>query len=294
MTIIRSFIKRHPVLTYFALTFVISWGGVIILGAPYGMPTTSEQFAEQWPIVFLPYFFGPSTASMLLTGLVYGKDGFRELLSRLVMWRVGTRWYAIALLTAPLLVTLILLALSLTSAVFLPGILTSADKVGLILTGLLVGLIEGGFMEELGWTGFATPELRRRYSIVATALIVGILHAVWHFLPTFWGSGDSAGAFDLLLFLPPCLFYIGVLPAYRVLMVWVYDRTGSLLVAMLMHASLTASTLFILAPQATGVPLLTYYLVLAGVMWGVVAAVAMAHRGQLEKGRVGERARIAA
>ena len=28
-------------------------------------------------------------------------------------------------------------------------------------------------------------------------------------------------------------------------MVWVYDRTGSLLVAMLMHASLTASTLIL-------------------------------------------------
>ena len=44
--------------------------------------------------------------------------------------------------------------------------------------------------------------------------------------------------------------------AYRVLMVWVYDRTGgSLLVAMLMHTSLTASTLFILMPPVRGVSL---------------------------------------
>jgi len=129
------------------------------LGTPYGMPTTSEKAAKLWPIVFLPYFFGPSIAGILLTGLVYGKDGLRELLSRLVRWRVGARWYMVALLTAPLLVTLILLALSLTSPVFLPGILTTADKVGLILTGLLVGLIEGGLMEELGWTGFAIPKM---------------------------------------------------------------------------------------------------------------------------------------
>jgi len=283
MSTIITFIKKYPVLTYYALTFAISWGGVLVLGAPYGMPTTSEQSAKLWPIVFLPYFFGPSIASIFLTGVVYGRAGLRELLSRLIRWRVGVRWYAVALLTAPLLVTLILLALSLTSPVFLPGILTTVDKVSLILTGLLVGLIEGGLMEELGWTGFATPELRRRYGVFTTGLIVGILHAVWHLLPTFWASGNSSGVLDLLLFLPPCLFYIGVLPAYRVLMVWVYDHTRSLLVAILMHASLTASTLFILSPSASGVSLMTYYLILIVAMWVVVAAVAVANKGRLAR-----------
>ncbi|MEW6404236.1 MAG: CPBP family intramembrane glutamic endopeptidase, partial [Chloroflexota bacterium] len=209
-----------------------------------------------------------------------GNDGFRELLSRLLKWRVGIRWYAVALLTTPLLVISILLALSLISPIFLPDIVTTADKPGLILLGLGVGLIEGGFMEELGWTGFATPELRRRYSVVESGLIVGTLHTVWHFLPTFWGSGNSTGALDLLLFLPPCLFYIGVLPAYRILMVWVYDRTGSLLVAMLMHASLSASTLFILMPAARGISLIIYYFILTVAMWVVVAMAPVTSRGQ--------------
>jgi hypothetical protein len=87
----------------------------------------------------------------------------------------------------------------------------------------------------------------------------------------------------VILFLPQFLFYVGVLPAYRVLMVWVYDRTGSLLVAMLMHASLTASTL-ILGPLAvSGVPLLTWNLVLAGALWVFVAAVAVAKGGHLSR-----------
>jgi membrane protease YdiL (CAAX protease family) len=286
LSTIKPFINRHPVLTYFVLAFAISWGGVFILGAPYGLPATSDQSAKVWPIVFLPYFLGPILASLLLTGLVYGRAGFRELLSRLFKWRVSFRWYAIAILTAPLLVTAILLALSLTSPTFLPQILTTADKVGLVLTGLLVGLIEGGLMEELGWTGFAIPELRRRYGIFATGLIVGILHAVWHFFPTFWASGDSSGTLDLLLFLPPTLFYIGVLPAYRVLMVWVYNHTKSLLVAILMHAVLSASTVFILSPSAKGVQLMTYYLILTIAMWIAVAAVVVANRGHLEKGAV--------
>ena len=140
MTSFRDFIKRHSVAAYFALTFAISWCGVLIVGAPHGMPTTSEKFEELWPIVFLPYFLGPSLSGILLTGLVYGRAGLRDLLSRLLRWRVGARWYAVALLTAPLLVTPILLALSLTSRVFLPGILTTADRGSLMLTGIAVGL----------------------------------------------------------------------------------------------------------------------------------------------------------
>lgn len=273
MSTIKIFVRSQPVLSYFALVFAISWGGVLILGAPYGMPTTSEQFENRWPIVFVPYFLGPTAASIFLTGLIYGRAGFHELLSHLLQWRVDIRWYAVALLTAPLLVTPILFVLSLTSPVFLPNVFTTADRLSLILSGIMIGLVEGGFLEELGWTGFAIPEMRRRYSVFNTGLIVGILWGLWHLLPTFWGSGDSSGTFSLSLFLPPCFFYMAVLPAYRVLIVWVYDRTGSLLVAMLMHASLTASTLFILLPKATGVSLMIYYLVFAAVLWLVVAVV---------------------
>lgn len=69
------------------------------------------------------------------------------------------------------------------------------------------------------------------------------------------------------------------LPAYRVLMVWVYDRTESLLVAMLMHAFLSASTL-VLQPQTTD-GYLTWNFVLAAALWVIVATVAIANRGQI-------------
>ena len=281
MTTIKTFIKEHPVLTYYILTFVISWGGVYILGAPYGMPTTSEQFTKVWPIVFIPYFLGPSMAGLLLTGLVHGRAGFRELLSRMLKWRVTFRWYAVALLTAPLVITPILLLLSLTSPVFLPDIFTSANKVSLIVSGILIGLIFGGILEELGWTGFAIPRLRRNYSVLTTGLIVGLLWGVWHLFPGFWGSGDASGVFSPLLFFPPSLFFMGVLPAYRVLMVWVFDRTGSQFVIMLMHMSITASTLFILSPAARGVQLMIYYVVLTAVTWVVIAIAAVANGGYL-------------
>ncbi len=266
-----KWMKQHPVLIYFILTFVISWGGVLILGAPYGMPTTQARFGQVWPIVFIPYFIGPSLSGLLLTGILDGRDGFRRLWSRWLKWRVGVRWYALALLTMPILVLVILYLLSISSPDYLPALATSDNKASLLILGVVVGLFFGGILEELGWTGFAIPRMRQNHAVLASGLILGFLWGLWHVLPTYWGSGDPSGSLSPALFLPPCVFYVGVLPAYRVLMVWVYDHTESLLVNMLMHASITGSTLFILAPAATGWALAIYYLILTVILWGIAA-----------------------
>jgi hypothetical protein len=281
MTTIKAFIKGHSVLAYFALTFAISWGGILIVVGPGGILGTKEQFETLLPVVILAMLAGPSVSSLLLTGLVSGRAGFRELLSRLLRWRVGVRWYAVALLTAPLLMTAIPLALSLLFPEFLPGIITKSDKTSLLLMGIAAGLVAGIF-EELGWTGFAIPRLRLRYSVLTTGLIVGVLWGAWHFLVNFWSSGSPSGVLSLTLLLHSVIFSVGILPAYRVLMVWVYDCTGSLLVAMLMHLSLTASNV-ILVPLATGAHLVIWSLVLAAALWAVVAAVAVANGRQLSQ-----------
>lgn len=137
MTGIKAFIKRHPVLTYFALTFAISWGDILlVIGGAGGVPGTPEQFERLMPFAIPAMLGGPSVAGLLLTGLVDGRAGFRALLSRLFSWRVGARWYAVALLTAPLVFGAVLLALTLTSPVFLPGILTTSDKVPFVVPGV--------------------------------------------------------------------------------------------------------------------------------------------------------------
>jgi membrane protease YdiL (CAAX protease family) len=263
-----GFVKRHPVPVYFGLAFAISWGGILaLIGGPGRIPGTAEQVGALFPLVMLAWFAGPSLSSVLLTGLLNGRAGLRDLLARFLTWRVGARWYAVALLFAPLVVTAVLVPLSLLSPAFVPGIVSTQDKVSLLVMGIGAGLLGGGFMEELGWTGFAGPRLRQRYGVLGTGLIVGLLWGALHFILMVWAGG-------LLGFLLPLPFYVGALPAYRVLMVSVYDRTGSLLVAMLMHASLSASTL-ILQPVSTGVPVLT------AVLWAVVGAVALAEGDRL-------------
>jgi uncharacterized protein len=281
MTSIIAFIKRYPVLTFYVLAFAISWGGILILVGPGGYPST-EQVEPQSPLfllVMLAWFAGPSLASILLTGLLYGRAGLRELLSRLLRWRVGAGWYAVALLTAPLLYAAVSFALSLFSPEFLPNILTTSDKAALVLMGIAYGLIGGGFLEELGWTGFAVPRLRLRYSALTTGLIAGVLWGAYHFSVMYWASSPS-GVLPLAILLAQLFAWM---PAFRVLMVWVYDRTESLLVAMLMHASLSAG-MFILMPMTiTGAALLTWLLVWAAVLWLVVAVVAVANRGHLSQ-----------
>ncbi len=270
-TSIGAFITRHPLPTYFALAFAISWGGLLTVVGLAGFTGATEATNTQLPFVFLAMFAGPTVAGLLLRGLVDGTAGFRDVRTRLLTWRVGARWYAVAVLAAPLLMIVTLFALSLTNPVFLPGIVISEGKASLALTSIVAGLMTG-FFEELGWTGFAVPRLRLRGGVLTTGLGLGVLWGLWH-LPLV-SSGDSSGVVPPVLFVPGLLFT--VLPAFRVLMVWVYDRTGSLLVAMLMHASLTTSTL-ILQPLAAGVPALTYNLVLAAALWGVVAAVTAAN-----------------
>src|SRR5215213_1487379 len=182
MKTIKALIKRHPLLSYFALTFAISWGGmllVIAVGGSGGVP-------------MLAWVAGPPIAGILLTGLLHGRAGFRDLLTRMRRWRVGARWYAVALFTAPLVFTAVLLALSLISPEYLPRIFITSDKASLVLTGIAIGLPVGIF-EELGWTGFAIPRMRLRYGVLGTGLMVGVLWGAWHLLQGYWASGVTSG-----------------------------------------------------------------------------------------------------
>src|SRR5687768_12852806 len=113
---------------------------------------------------------GPSVSGVLLTCLIDGKQGLRALGSRLLKWRVGTRWFAVALLAAPLAATAITLMLSRFSSEFLPGLFVVDDGTVVLMLGLAVGLT-AGFFEEVGWTGFAIPRLKVRHGVLATGLI---------------------------------------------------------------------------------------------------------------------------
>jgi membrane protease YdiL (CAAX protease family) len=286
MKTMKAFVKSHPVLSYYAMVFAISWGIILVavgLG-PGGFSATPQQFQMDVPYAVPAMILGPSVAGILLTGLLYGRAGLREFRSRLLKWRVGARWYAVALLTAPLSMMATLLALSLVSSQYLPRIFTTSDRSALLLMGIAVGL-SAGIFEELGWTGFAVPTmLRMRYGVLGTGTVVGVLWGAWHLPVNFWASGVTSGELSAAVFVP--FWFLGILVgslvAYRVLMVWVYERTRSLLVAMLMHVSLATFT-FILTPPLGGAPYWIIGFAYAAVLWIIVAAVSLAQGGHLSR-----------
>ena len=276
MKTIKNTIKRYPVLTYFVLTFIFTWGCMAVAVYPGGFSITDEQFETAGALVYVAMLVGPSGAAILLTGFLDGRVGFRKLFSRLFKWRVDVRWYAIALLTAPLMITAILLGLSLISPEFKPVIFATDDVPALVLSSIATGLAVGLF-EELGWSGFAVPRLKRRYGILNTGLIVGFVWGAWHF-PPFWKSDTFSATFPLILLLGQLFSW---LPPYRMLMVWVYDRTESLLIVVLMHASLMAGLSALVPAELSGTTLLTWILTWAAGLWAVGGVVAMTNNRKL-------------
>jgi CAAX protease family protein len=126
----------------------------------------------------------------------------------------------------------------------------------------------------------ALPRLRRRYGVVTTGLVMGLLWGLWHF-PMFAGTRDPTGTLPAALVV--ALYLFAWLPPYRVLMVWVDDRTESLPIAMLMHVPISVSA-FVMASEATSsAALVVPVLIWSAALWVMVAVVAWANGGSLTR-----------
>lgn len=269
----RDYIKNNPVTLFFILTLLISWSGILIVANQTGIPASTDQFDKLLPIAMIPYLLGPSIAGFIMIAITKGKEGFSALFRKLFKWRLGSSTYLIAIGTVPIISCISLFILYQFSEVYVPDIVTTTDKIPLILSGLIYGILGGGLLEELGWSGYATPKLREKYSVLKTGLIIGAFWGAWHFLPVFWGSGDSSGNLVLSKFLPGLFFhYAGLIPV-RILIVRLYDRSLSLIPPILLHATLTAFTFFIFNISQVGVSLFIYYALLATLFWVVVALI---------------------
>ena len=283
----RSWIRLHPAASYFTIAFAISWAGILVVIRGGPIPAPPDEAHRLFPLVYLAMLAGPSFAGLALTYLTGGRRAMQDYRARLLAYRVGLRWYAVALLTAPFAIALTLVVLSRFSNAFVPAIfgngqidpagpIQSESPQSLLLVGLLVGL-GAGLFEELGWTGFAIPTLLERLSGVWTGVVVGIAWGAWHFLAIWWGSASSFDTVPVPIFLLVALF--AFLPPYRLLMVRVYEHTGSLLIGILMHASLTTS-MIILGPAVKGAESLIYDLAFATTLWLMVALVLAADRSR--------------
>ena len=134
--------------------------------------------------------------------------------------------------------------------------------------GMLMGLV-AGFFEEIGWMGFAYPKMRLRLSVLNASILLGFLHALWHMTADFLGNYLTFGSNWFLYFAGFFVFVI----ALRIIITWVYENTGSLLLVALLHAS-SSGFLGVLVPIASGGetwPI--FYGVYMVVIWLVAAVI---------------------
>jgi membrane protease YdiL (CAAX protease family) len=238
-------LARHPLVFYSLISYASTW----LVWLPFVL---SEDGAGWLPyrspigddLTLYISSFGPTLAAFIMTGTTEGRAGIRRWLRKIVLWRVGLRWYVFALVGLP--------AILMLGTIVVPGNLASftpMDPVSalidylpfLVYPALLVG---GPLGEEPGWRGFALPRLQRSYGPLVGTLILGPLWAFWH-VPvwlTAWRLAGMQNVYNVVLFV---LF----ISTWTFVYTWVFNNTrGSVLMAVLVHASGDAFPNAILGP----------------------------------------------
>lgn len=203
----RGWAIAHPVATYAVLACALSWA-----------LWTPAILGGGGPVVVTMFYLGvlgPAAAALIVSRMIGAPIG--PWARQIVTWRVPIRFYLYALGLPALLFALVNIELALIGQDIDLGLAT--ERFPAYLAGFLMVLTIGGALEEPGWRGFALPRLQRGHTPVRATMILGVIWAIWH-LPLY-----GVGAVGPLLFV---FFYT-----------WLYNRTGSVLLCILLHASFT-------------------------------------------------------
>ncbi len=192
------------------------------------------------------------------------------------MWRrttrfnIGRRWRPVILLL-PLVLAVVTLALT-----FLAGGLQPIDFVfmaplSLLPLLLLYMLIFTGLAEEIGWRGYALPQLQKTRSAERSSWILGIAWGWWHIpallLPQYLRGELNAGLVVAVLL----GITFGVV-GWTIVLTWIYNNTDSVFWIISLHgwnntiqsylvlsAGFLANVIFALLPWVVAVYLLKKY-----------------------------------
>jgi uncharacterized protein len=226
---IRGWVKRHPVASFFVLAYAITWLA--------WLPAMMGYRGDLGQMLFMIAQFGPALGALVLTW--YSGALIRSWARSIVRWRVAPWWYVVAVGLPVVLIFIQGAALGLLGYPLdvssIPGRLVNFLPSAIILT-LIAGL-----GEEPGWRGFALPRLEARYAPVLATALLGFIWAMWH-LPLAlvdprFPHGFTSIAPQILLALLTMLTIV----LYAFFYTWVYNRTQSVLLCILLHGSFNAA-----------------------------------------------------
>jgi membrane protease YdiL (CAAX protease family) len=217
---------RRALVWFFVLAYAVSWA--------WAVPWLAGQVVSRghgWPTHY-PALVGPLIAAVAVTAWTSGRAGLRDLLARLLRWRVGLRWWLVPV--SPVMFLAAALIGMRVAGQDLPapsdfGRFSGTPEIGLLGVFLMITLV-GSLGEETGWRGYALPHLQRRFSALTATVILAPLWALWH-LPQFFviQTYREFGPVD----------YVGMvfgLSCGAFVLTWLYNRSGgSILLVVLWH-----------------------------------------------------------
>jgi membrane protease YdiL (CAAX protease family) len=241
--------SRKSLRIYFVIAFLIPIVTTILVTLIDGFPTglVTNQIDTMAIVVFMAMVHAPTIAAMITAFSDQGFIGIKNLFRQLKYWRFKTKWYLIALLIFPLSILVSLLFMSLFSPNYTPD---------LFLSILVFGTFFSALWEEIGWTGYATPRMLNRFRPLKTALLLGIIHIFWHLVADYWGASAFYG--ELYLYVIHFLLWMVGLTVLRIIIIWIYVRTNSLVLGWLTHFSYTGGQLLLVPLSLSAVETLLW------------------------------------
>ena len=232
----KQLIKRYPVWAFFVMITALGWVAVIVGTTWMPIDAEHEMTAMHGVLVFL--IASPSVVGIVLTAVVDGREGLKELWSRTTRWRVHFKWYA-----AALLVPFATAGLSYWVYGLLTGGPLGPPNLGEQFAFILPFALMACLLEEYGWRGFALPRLQTRYNALVSALLVGVGWALWHTAVNYLGL---AGQHEGRLLFPLLLVASQLTLVLAVPLSWIHNNArDSMLLVVLCHFSVTMGNVFL-------------------------------------------------
>jgi membrane protease YdiL (CAAX protease family) len=264
-------VARHPVAAFLVMVYIVN--AAVALSPlltrrdilPFGLA----------PYDSLGHIFGVALPAFIVVAAMHGRDGVRDLAHRSLRWRVGVRWYLIALFGVP--VATVLCASVLFGLAPLNALVEKRELLlTVVLPQLLLLIVFFNLAEEIGWTGFLQARLQARHGPLKASIIVTLPFALFH-LPG-WMVEFELGLAQLhIALLLTGVFGISQLFG-RIVIMWLYNNTGySVLLVGMFHSSfnVTASAFGPFIPREMS------FLIAAGVVAVAAVLIAVFTRGRL-------------
>ncbi len=232
----KAMINKHPVALFFILALLISW--VLWIPLLYGRFALgwSSWEGNSWsnPRTMLGLLgsMGPALAAVIVSFSLNGKQGVCDLIKKMAIWKVGWKWWLLAMYAWWLIATLLAGTLGLVPTEkaglqFVIALINIPAMIFLLQMPLLIGMVG----EELGWRGFALPRLLNKQGPILASLVIALPWIVWH--APLMVFQDWMGNTPLLQFL---LKYTLLIIPLSLIFTWVFKNTqGSVLLVILFH-----------------------------------------------------------